>query len=257
MATQTKEKSTALTTVDTNRYLALQDGGEIAEAMAANLGEGASFKESDLTRAPIPTGGGTTWIVPNVTGDKATKTIDGILVYQGPRGLLWAGEESEEGSLPLLVSHDLKTARLLAAESVDKKMLERIEPAKIGVNTYDWTKLPQNEWGSGKNGSGKACKEQRVLYILTEDEPLPVVVTVQPGSLKGWQQFIMAISKAGIPFYRSVVSLTLEKATAAGGQPYAQVVPKLIGVLSKEQGEVIRSKFTEPMRAVAASAFSA
>lgn len=257
MATKTKEESTALAVIDTNNYLALQDGGEIAEAMAANLGDGAAFRESDLTRVTIPTGGSTTWIVPNITGDKAMKSIDGILVFQGPRGLLWAGDEPEEGSLPVLVSHDLKTARLVSQDKVSQDMLSRIEVARLPDGTYDWTKLPQNEWGSGKHGSGKACKEQRVLYILTEEEPLPIVVTVQPGSLKGWQQFIMALSKAAIPFYRAVVSLTLEKATAAGGQPYAQVVPRLIGTLNKEQGEVIRSKFTETMRACAASAFSA
>lgn len=256
MATATKEKSTALAAIDTGSYLALQKGGAIAEAMAANLGEGAAFRESDLTRVPIPTGGSTTWLVPNITGDKAVKSVEGILVHQCVRGLLWASEEPEESSLPLLVSHDLKTARLLATDSVDQKILDRIAPAKLADGSYDWAKLPQNEWGSGKNGSGKAAKEQRVLYVLAQDEPLPLVVIIQPGSLKGWQQFIVALTKAGIPFYRAVISLTLEKATAAGGQPYAQVVPKLIGTLSAEQGKLIVEKFTTPMRDCAASAFA-
>jgi hypothetical protein len=256
MPTATKEKpSTELATIDTTKYLALQEGGAIQEAIAANLGEGATFRESDLTRVPIPTGGSTTWLVPSVDGDRAVKAIEGILVYQTVRGVLWASEEPEEGSLPVLVSTDLKTARLVAPENVDAKMLDRIKPALREDGTYDWTKLPQNEWGSGKGGVGKAAKEQRVLYILTRDEPLPLVVIVQPGSLKGWREFMLAITKAGIPYYRAVVSLTLEKDTAVGGAPYAKVKPELAGRLTLEQGQMIQQKFAA-MRDVAASAFS-
>lgn len=256
MATTKEKPSTALATVNTNSYVALQDGGEIAEAMAANMGEGAAFKESDLTRVPIPSGGVTTWIVPSITGDKALKSIEGILAYQTTRGLLWAKDTPEEGSLPVLVSHDLKTAQLVAPDKVDAKFLDRIAVAKLEDGRFDWAKLPQSEWGSGKNGAGKAVKEQRVLYILTEEEPLPWVVVIQPGSLKDWQKFIVSLTRAGIPFYRAVVSLMLEKAVAANGEPYAVVVPKLVGTLTKEQGDQIRSQFAEPMRGVAASAFS-
>ena len=253
--TTTATKSTALATVDAGKYVALQDGGAIAEAMAANMGEGAAFRESDLTRVPIPAGGGTTWMVPDITEDRAAKTIDGILVYQCVRGVLWPKDDPEEGSLPLLVSTDLKTARLVAPDSVDKALLAKIEPAKNADGTYDWEKLPQNEWGSGKGGKGKAAKEQRVLYILPADSPLPLVVVIQPGSLKGWREFMVAITKAGVPYYRAVVSLSLVKETSANGQPYAQVVPKLIGTLTPEQGQVILQKFSTPMRAVASSAF--
>lgn len=256
MATATKETSTALAVVDTGKYLALQDGGAIAEAMAANLGDGAAFRESDLTRVAIPAGGSTTWVIPGVMGDEATPAITGILCYQTARGILWGGDEPEEGTLPVLVSHDLKTARLVAPETVDQKMLDSIAPARRADGLYDWEKLPQNEWGTGKGGAGKAAKEQRVLYILPADQPLPLVVTIQPGSLKGWREFIVAITKAGVPFYRAVVSLRLEKAKSANGQPYAQVVPKLVGTLSAEQGKLILDKFTAPMRAVAADAFA-
>lgn len=256
MATATKEKSTALATVETKNYLALQDGGAIAEAMAANLGEGAAFRESDLTRVPIPSGGGTTWLVPTIQGDEAKKTIEGILIYQCVRGILWAKEEPEEGSLPVLVSNDLKTARLVAPENVDKAMMDRIAPARREDGTYDWEKLPQNQWGTGKGGNGKAAKEQRVLYVLSQDEPLPLVIVIQPGSLKGWREFIVALTKAGIPYYRAVISLGLEKETSTNGQPFARVVPKLIGTLSAEAGKLVVEKFQRSMQAVASGAFS-
>ncbi len=249
--------STALATIEARKdYVALQDGGQIMEAMSANMGEGASLRESDLTRVAIPTGGSTTWLVPNIAGDEAAKSIEGILVYQCARGIVWPKAEAEDGSLPLLVSHDLKTARLVA-DNATPEFLASIAEAKIGERQYDWEKLPQCQWGSGKDGVGKAAKEQRVLYVLRRDEPLPLVVTVQPGSLKNWQQFIIAMTKVGIPYYRAVVSLALEKAQSTNGSPFARVVPTLVGTLSREEGDIIREKFSEPMRLVAASAFSA
>lgn len=248
--------STALATIDTSNYIALQEGGAIAEALAANMGEGAALRESDLTRVPIPTGGGTMWMIPGLGGDEAAKTIEGVLVFQTVRGILWPKAEPEEGSLPALVSFDLKTARRVSDQLSDA-FLDSIEPARIGdSDEYNWADLPQCQWGSGKGGSGKAAKEQRVLYILRETDPLPLVVTIQPGSLKDWQKFILALTKAGVPFYRAVISLGLEKSTSGGGQPYSRVVPNLVGVLTPEQGAVIRTQFTEPMRAVAETSFA-
>lgn len=248
--------STALATIDTGTYLALQEGGAIAEAMEANLGEGASLRESDLTRVTIPTGGSTTWIIPGLRGDEPAKTIEGILVYMTVRGILWPKAEPEEGSLPALVSHDLKTARRVS-DDLSADFLRSIEDARTGVDTYDWAKLPQTQWGSGKDGAGKAAKEQRVLYILRQGDPLPLVVVIQPGSLKDWQKFVLAMTKAGIPYWRAVVSLGLEKTSSSGGQPFSKVVPQLAGELTPEQGAVIREKFTEPMKGVAASSFAA
>jgi hypothetical protein len=247
----------AITTIDTGTYLALADGGEIAEAMAANLGEGSALKESDLTRVRIPSSAGTQWTVPGLLQDEITPSLDGILVYQCVRGVLWAGDEPEEGSLPLMVTDDLKIGRLVA-DNPPQNFLDAIEPHRIvGTDHYKWSDIPQNQWGSGKNGEGKRCKEQRVLFILRETEPLPLVVTIQPGSLKNWQQFIVALTKAGIPYWRAVITLTLEKDKSATGVAYSKVVPQLVGTLTKEQGDVIREKFTETMRAVAQSSFAA
>lgn len=248
--------STSLAVLDTSNYLALQDGGAIAEAMAANMGEGAALRESDLTRVPIPTGGGTTWMIPGLAGDEPAKTIEGVLVFQTVRGILWPKAEPEEGSLPALVSLDLKTARQVS-DQLPESFLASIAPAMNDDGTYRWADLPQCQWGSGKDGSGKAAKEQRVLYILRETESLPLVVTIQPGSLKDWQKFIVALTKAGIPYFRAVISLSLEKTTSTGGQPFSRVVPSLVGTLDAETGALIRKQFSEPMRAVAESSFSA
>ena len=246
-----------LAVIDAANYLALQDGGQIAEAMAANLGEGVQLRESDLTRVSIPSAGGTKWTISSLIEDEVTDAIEGVLVYQTVRGLIWPNDEPQEGTLPAMVSHDLKIGRLVGdRDSIDAKLLQSFECAKIkGGDTYDWQELPQNQWGSAKKGAGKAATEQRVLYILRNKEPLPLVVCVQPGSLKNWRKFILALTKSKVCYWQAVVKLSLEKVKNAEGTSYAQIVPTLVGVLNKEQGAAVKETMSKPMAQVAASAF--
>ncbi len=50
---------------------------------------------------------------------------------------------------------------------------------------------------------------------------------------------------------RAFVSLTLQKVESAGGQSYSQIVPKLIGTLTREEGEMLRRLYTEPLSKIA------
>lgn len=248
---------TALQTIDTTGYLALQDGGAVVEAMNANLGEGASLKESDLTRVTTPAGGGTTWTIPSITGDEQSPEIVGVLVYMTVRGLLWKGDDAAEGSLPVLVSHDLKTAhRVLDRSDVDEVMNVDIDTFTDEEGVIDWKALPQCQWGSGKNGVGKAAKEQRVLYILREQDTLPIVVTISPGSLKDWQKFIVELTKAGIPYWRAVIGLSLIADKSTNGTKFSKVVPKLVGVLTPEEGQSVYQSVTPTAQAAASTAFA-
>jgi hypothetical protein len=54
-----------------------------------------------------------------------------------------------------------------------------------------------------------------------------------------------------VPHFRAVVSLTLDRVENAGGQPYSQIVPKLTGTLSKEEGEIVKRLYTVPLSRVA------
>lgn len=264
--------TTALATIDTNNFLALSgDAAEMREAMAANLGENAALRESDLTRILIPSGGSTTkWTIPSLAGDETVDAIEGVLAYQCVRGLIWPSEEPEEGTLPAMVTHDLKTGKLVAdADKIPEGLLNSFNkhPAADAAmmtspegreyyDAYDWPNLAQCQWGTGKGGNGKYAKEQRVLYILRESDPLPVIVCVQPGSLGDWQKFVLEMTKAGIPFWRAVISLSLAKDKSSGGQPYCRIVPKLIGTLSREQGAAVREQFTTLCESVAKTSFA-
>jgi hypothetical protein len=45
-----------------------------------------------------------------------------------------------------------------------------------------------------------------------------------------------------------VIGLKLEKAKSKGGQPYSLIVPRVIGQISEEQGEVARRIYVEPLK---------
>jgi hypothetical protein len=47
--------------------------------------------------------------------------------------------------------------------------------------------------------------------------------------------------------YECVIGLKLQKAKGAGGQPYSQIVPRTVGTISEEEGEVARRLYTEPL----------
>lgn len=254
-----KETGTALAEAPLNGgYLALQSDGDAREAMLANLGDSASLTESDLKRVKIPSGGGTKWTIPSVSGDEMVDEIEGILAAICPRGVLWPQEEPKQGTLPLLRTDDLKIAYRVGPDNGDVKPDDLEKYHIVGSAEpplYNWEAMTGDGglfgFGSGKGGHGKRAKEQRVLFILRERDMFPLVITVQPGSLKAMKQFIVGLTAEGIPHYRAVVGLALKKETSAGGQMYSQIVPRLIGQLTPEQGSIVRRDYTERLKDLA------
>jgi len=162
------------------------------------------------------------------------------------RGTLWGSEEPQGKVSPVLVSYDLMTAVRVGDDlgDIDPDVLES---CRTGDRTYDWTRLPYNQYGTSRSGRGKRCKESRLMAILRADEAWPLLVTAGPGSLKTVTPFVKRLA---VPHYRAVVSLTLDRVENAGGQPYSQIVPKYVGAITKEEGDIVRRLYTEPLSRV-------
>lgn len=236
--------STAIAVVETGKYLALAEGSEVAEALAANFSPGETFQESDLIRVPTPAGGAKKWIIPTVSGDESAEAINGVLVFYGLGGVLWPSTDPAPGTLPLLRTDDLVFARKVGNDfgDIDPEVLKQHE---VGDGIYKWKDLPWNQFGSGKSGRGKRCQEYRTLCVLRAGDTFPLLVRAKPGSLKTVAPFVKQLP---VPHYRAEVSLGLTKQTNQGGQPYSQIVPRLTGTLTREQGEAVRKLYTEPLR---------
>ncbi|MGE4274082.1 MAG: hypothetical protein AB7E31_14670 [Desulfitobacterium sp.] len=59
-------------------------------------------------------------------------------------------------------------------------------------NTRRCAECPQNAWGSGKEGRGKACKEMRRMFLLTPDNALPIQISFPPTSISVIDNFFSA-----------------------------------------------------------------
>lgn len=232
-----------------SKFLALRPDSDVREALMANLGPGETLLASDLPRVSTPAGGGKVWSwTDSGNNEQSAKSIDGVLAYYGVRGTLWGSEEPQGKASPVLVSYDLMTA-VRVNEDIGDLDADVLESCRTGDHTYDWTRLPYNQYGTSKSGRGKRCKESRLLAILRADEAWPLLVTAGPGSLKTVTPFVKRLS---VPHFRAVVSLTLDRVENAGGQPYSQIVPKYLGEITKAEGETVRQLYTVPLSRVAA-----
>ena len=84
---------------------------------------------------------------------------------------------------------------------------------------------PSNDWGSavddaGNRRRGKACKEQRRVFMMVPGYQLPVVVTFSPKSINVWDDYCSALATAGKSELKQQAVLTLSKA-GSGKEIYA------------------------------------
>lgn len=237
-----------ITGVADSKFLALRPDSDVREALMANLGPGESLQATDLPRVTTPAGGAKVWSwTDSGNNEQSAKSIDGLLVAVLCRGTLWGSEDPQSGVQPVLVSYDLMHA-VRMNEDIGDLDADVLESCRIGDRLYDWRRLPYNQYGSASNGRAKRCKESRLLAVLRENEAWPLLVAAGVGSFKTVLPFVKRLA---VPHYRALVSLTLQKVENAGGQPYSQIVPKYIGAVGKEEGEIVRRLYTEPLSRLA------
>lgn len=80
------------------------------------------------------------------------------------------------------------------------KVLDEMKPSDSVPTPQhtDCATCPKNQWGSGQNGKGKACKNQRRLLILPPnfkegDEPMTLFVS--PTGLKSWNKYVKKLAQ--------------------------------------------------------------
>lgn len=234
--------------VSESKFLALRPESDVREALMANLGPGESLQPSDLPRVPTPAGGAKVWSwTDSGNNEQSAKSLDGLLVAVLSRGTLWGSEDPQGGVQPVLVSYDLLTA-VRVNDDIGDLDADVLESCRVGDRLYDWRRLPYNQYGSASNGRAKRCKESRLLALLRENEAWPLLVTAGVGSFKTVLPFVRRLP---VPHFRAMVSLTLDRVENAGGQPYSQIVPRYLGEISREEGEIVKRLYTEPLSRMA------
>lgn len=192
--------------------------GEIAEAIAEEM-DGLGTVPFD--RVKIPSGGGLAFELPGEDEDnpESATEIVGVILYHHPVNAYWREKFEGGNEQPDCSSYDGKMG-------IDR---ETGECKSCGD-------CPYNQFGSGDNGSGKACKNVHRIYILREGNPVPLVLSLPPTSLKFMRDYISKrILLKGMRCYHAVTKITLKKEKSAGGITYSRAAFTFVEKLAPEQ----------------------
>ena len=159
-------------------------------------------------RIKIPSGGGLAFEVPGDDPDSpdTVKEFKAVILYHHPISCFYKEEYKGGNNPPDCGSMDGKIGIL--AESGELRTC---------------ADCPNNKFGSAKNG-GKACKQKRRMYLLRENESLPILLSLPTGSLAEFSKYVMRLLSRGKKPNRVVTKFSLKKVQNAGGISYSQAV---------------------------------
>lgn len=191
---------------------------ELLETLANEVGTDGNIP---YDRVKIPSGGGIMFEIPGDEGEEAecVKEIKGVVLFSHAVNLYWEKDYNGEKVNP-------------DCSSVDGIRGVVTETGEI----CDCKECPRNQYGSKANGRGKACKNARYLFVLREGNPLPIILTLPPSSLRAWSDFVTKkILVKGLKPYQTVVKISLKKAQNSSGIAYSKAVFTLDSVLPDDK----------------------
>ena len=98
-----------------------------------------------------------------------------------------------------------------------------------------------NQFGSTANGSGKACKNMRQIYLLRSGEYLPLQLSLPPTSLRPFNDFMnLAFVARRRPSYSAIVEISLKRAES-GGYTYSVATFRKVRDLDGEDLAAVKS----------------
>ena len=201
-------------------FLALQsDATNVLQTIKENIGTDR-ITDRDLDRIVVPLGGGVNWTVPTLEGEASIKTLDGIIVHwTAPRASWATGMEAAGNTPPDCSSHDGEIG--------------------YGQPGGDCFICPLNQWGSAEGGSGKACKEKRMLFLLRSTDLLPIVIQAPSTSIQPIKKYLLRLASQGLPYWSVLTSLSLEKGSNSAGIAFSRISPKSAGPIPEEQRGIL------------------
>ena len=168
----------------------------------------------------IPSGGGLSF---ELSGDdpdnpETAQTLTGVIVHHHPVNVYWEHDFDGAGGLPDCSSPD-------GHHGIHAKTGE----------VLDCASCPYNQFGSGK-GNSKACKNTHRVYLLRENEPLPILLTLPPTSLRAFKDYLAKrLIMKGKRSTDVLTSIKLKREKNADGIAYSACVFTKAGDLTPDQ----------------------
>ena len=189
-------------------------GKDAVAAIQQNTGNGG-LGFSDLDRIKVPAGGGTSFAVPGLSGEKDEKEIEGVVIGWNDTRSYW--ESEFEG----------------ASQPPDCSSIDGL--VGVGNPGGRCSACPMSQFGSAEKGDGQACKNMRVMFVLGTDGLLPLVLTAPPTSLRNMKKFFLRLASAGKSYNHVVTKFHLEKTKSGGGISYSQVHASMVRELTPDE----------------------
>lgn len=177
------------------------------------LAEDIDGLQLGFRRVKIPSGGQIQFELSSGDPDNPDyiKFLEGVIVFSHNANTYWAsGEDYDDNTPP-------------SCQSVDGKVGYGC-PGGLCADCLN------NRYGSDTKGTGrgKACKNQRIIYLLRSGEAMPIQLSLSPTSITPYAQFVNA---AFVARHRgvcgSVVQIGLKKASN-GKNDYSVATFKLL-----------------------------
>lgn len=203
---------------------------QLAEfSMSDAISEELDGLDGGFERIKIPSAGSTVFEVPGEDPGEpdAVKEFSAVILYHHPIYAYYESKYTGGNNPPDCGSFDGITG--------------------VGNPGGSCAKCPNNQFGSGENGS-KACKNRRRIYVLREGEIFPLLLSLPTGSLKEFSRYIKRLLGRGKKSNAVVTRFSLKKATNNSGIAFSQAQFAVDRVLSSEEWVVI-NKLSDQVKA--------
>ena len=236
-----------------DNYPALNPALDLDDLLEGALGPGGELRLADLTRIKVPASEYTRLMVPDEDGEPApVAELRGIPVAMTSRRSWWP-DPNPSGKPPSCSSRDLVNGQGTYGPGSEENPSGKCDTCPMSQIGSMSLINPQ------RKGNASACKEQRLLFVLTDRELLPLMVVVPPGSLQNHKKFGVSLAKRGIvgparpeagttasgkpmraaSWLAVEVGFALEAKTSGVGQAYNALTFKQIRKLTEAEREVI------------------
>lgn len=125
---------------------------------------------------------------------------------------------------------------------------EGLESAATGSDTVTCSQCPYNQWGSahlvGKSGKGKACTNQRSIYLLVDGKELPYELILSPTSLRAFDAYSASLLNQGFPL-PAVITKLGQEIKSSGSLKWAQATFDMGAGLTDEAFGLVRERMAK------------
>lgn len=215
--------------VKVNEYNALVSSEGIKQVLQENVG--GDLSPFDLDRVKIPAGGGTTWNIPTIDGEVESKDLTGVVVGWSDKRVFWRDSYSGNNTPPDCYSEDGEHG--------------------IGDPGGNCLVCPMAKFGTAREGKGRgqACKQIRLLFMMSKESILPFVVSLPPTSVQAIRKYFLRLAGNVIHYSAVETELKLEKTKNQDGIEYSRISASVCRRLDSEAAGKSR-KYADELKPV-------